>query len=182
MNGRARVAILLRELTLQLLGDHVHLGSCRIDGHAWPEPREYVQIAVAPIVVSVFIAELERRPELRLAGRERKRRGHHADDDVRHLVESHRLAENVVAPAELGSPQPIAQDDGARRAEIVLFVVENASEKRAHAEHTEDFCARRRTIEPPRLGPADHVRSAAGERPHRLERPVHALPVEIVGR
>ena len=132
----------VRILAREALGDDYELGARLLECHARPETCHTVDVVVRPVRV-VLVPERQHRPQLAVPGGKVEGRRHDADDGVGHAVETHRSPEHRRVTRELRLPQPIADD---RCAAIVLASIEDASERRLHAEQRKHFGRDRRRL------------------------------------
>ena len=82
--------------------------------------------------------ERERRPELREGVGELEPLRHHADDRVAVVVEGNLLADNPWVAAEASLPKPVAENDDARRALLVILFLNGAAMNRRDLKRRED--------------------------------------------
>ena len=116
-HGGAGIGVGLGMLSPERRRDSLELRAALVDRHARAEPRDRPQEQVGPIFVIARL-EGEERPELRVAIREVKARRHHADDDVRGLVERDGASEDVGVGAEDALPERLAQNEWPRAAGV----------------------------------------------------------------
>ncbi len=159
--------------------DGLELRAALVDRHARAEPRDRPQEQVGPIFVIARL-EGEERPELRVAIREVKARRHHADDDVRGLVERDGASEDVGVGAEDALPERLAQNEWPRAAGV--GGQERPAEHGVHAERLEEVRGREDALEPLRLTRPGEVHRRAREGGHARERRSPLLPVPEIAR
>ena len=110
------------------------------------QPREHEEVAVAALRRRIFgrgerivrDAPVRGRPQRGAIGIIDARR-HDADDRVRLVVETNRLADDVRSSAETSFPETVAQNGDPRRARALVARLEAAADRRRDAEHVEEI-------------------------------------------
>ena len=181
-------AIRLRKLACQPRRDRIHLGLRLHERDTALEARDTLHVVV-PTTRARLGGERERDPEIASHRGPRCDRGfrrHDADDRVRLVTQFQRPSNHVRVGAELGAPEPVAQNDHVLRAGRVLFGPKGASERRPSADDVEEASAhwfRSYCSRAARAGERQLPEPAAWIHRHALERVRIALPVvELAGR
>ena len=78
--------------------------------------------------------ERHRQQNLRARAQERERRGEHSDHFSRLAIDHQRPSDGGRGGAEASLPIPMRQDDAERLARRIVFVFEDSTEDRLHAQ------------------------------------------------
>src|SRR5438067_13104800 len=95
--------VVLRVLAFQALGYDPHFRACLVDGYAWAELCDNLEIVVVA-VLKIAVGEAHGRPQLHVGPGIAKALAHYAKDDKRLAVQIQATAENARITRELVLP------------------------------------------------------------------------------